>query len=156
MEAGKKSKSDFMAGLPALGKLVQLVVERAFGVKDHRNGGWKKPPRGFLMGLDGGKIKVRHRHAALNTLLQSAGAIIMKLALVILDKDLQEAGLVPGKDYEFCANVHDEWQIDVLPQHVEAVMRVAEDSIRKAGDELAFKCPLKGNADRGANWKDTH
>lgn len=154
--AGKKSRADFLAGLPALGKLTQAVVDRAFGVKDKRSGKWTKPPRGFLLGLDGGKIKVRHRHAALNTLLQSAGAIIMKLALVILDKDLQALGLVPGRDYEFCANVHDEWQIDVIPAHVETVMAVAEQSIKKAGEELNFACPLAGNSDRGFNWKDTH
>lgn len=80
----------------------------------------------------------------------------MKVALVILDADLQAAGLVPGVDYEFCANVHDEWQIDTLPQHVETVKRLAEDSIRKAGDDLEFKCPLAGNADAGSNWKETH
>lgn len=156
MAAGKKSKADFMAGLPALGKLVDAVVRRAFGVKDKKSGVWKQPPRGFLVGLDGGKIKVRHRHASLNTLLQSAGAIIMKLALVLLDKALQEKGLVPGVDYEFCANVHDEWQIDVRPEHAETVMRTAEWSIEQAGVELNFRCPLKGNADRGANWKETH
>lgn len=154
MEAGKKSKADFMAGLPALGKLVDLVVARAFGVK--KKGKWIKAPRGFVVGLDGGKIRVRHRHAALNTLLQSAGAIIMKMALVILDKDLQDLGMVPGEDYEFVANVHDEFQIDVRPQHVKTVMQVAEDSIRKAGEEFNFGCPLAGNADTGKNWCETH
>jgi len=155
-DAGKKSRNDFLTGLPALGKLTQAVVDRAFGVKDKKTKQWKKPPRGFLVGLDGGKIKVRHRHAALNTLLQSAGAIIMKMALVILDKALQAQGLVPGEDYEFCANVHDEWQIDVRPDHAETVMALAEWSIKEAGVELNFGCPLAGNADRGFNWRDTH
>lgn len=143
MAAGKRSRDNFLSGLPALGKLVEMVGKRATS-------------RGFLVGLDGGKLKVRHRHAALNTLLQSAGAIIMKQALVILDRDLQAEGLVPGIDYEFCANVHDEWQLDVLPMHVEFVMKTAEDAIRKAGEELEFGCPLAGNADQGTNWRDTH
>ncbi|RUT86787.1 DNA polymerase [Mesorhizobium sp. M7A.T.Ca.US.000.02.1.1] len=142
-DAGTASKAAFMRNLPALGKLVEQVKKRA-------------SKRKFLFALDGGKLKVRKAHAALNTLLQSAGAIIMKVALVILDADLQAAGLVPGVDYEFCANVHDEWQIDTLPQHVETVKRLAEDSIRKAGDDLEFKCPLAGNADAGSNWKETH
>lgn len=142
-DAGTASKDAFMRNLPALGELVKQVKKRA-------------AKRKFLFALDGGKLKVRKAHAALNTLLQSAGAIIMKVALVILDADLQAAGLVPGVDYEFCANVHDEWQIDTLPQHVETVKRLAEDSIRKAGDDLEFKCPLAGNADAGSNWKETH
>ncbi|AMD61425.1 DNA polymerase [Agrobacterium sp. CCNWLW32] len=143
MEAGKRSRDNFLKGLPALGKLVENVQKRS-GL------------RGFLIGLDGGKLKVRHRHAALNTLLQSAGAIIMKQALVILDADLQAEGLVPGIDYEFCANVHDEWQIDVLPMHVEFVSKTAELAIKKAGEVLEFGCPLAGNADTGSNWADTH
>lgn len=153
--AGKASRDSFLKGLPALGKLVDKVKKRAFGYKSKQT---KKfvPGRGFLIGLDGGKLKVRHAHAALNTLLQSAGAIIMKQALVILDADLQAEGLVPGIDYEFCANVHDEWQLDVLPMHVEFVMKTAEDAIRKAGEELEFGCPLAGNADQGTNWRDTH
>lgn len=155
MAAGKKSREDFLKGLPALGRLTQAIGNRAFGYKDKKTGK-RVEGRGFLVGLDGGKIKVRHRHAALNTLLQSAGAIIMKLALVILDKDLQAAGMVPGRDYEFCANVHDEWQIDVKPEFEELVKEAAEASIRKAGEQLNFACPLAGNADSGKNWKDTH
>jgi DNA polymerase I-like protein with 3'-5' exonuclease and polymerase domains len=143
MDAGRRSRDNFLKGLPALGKLVENVQKRS-GL------------RGFLIGLDGGKLKVRHRHAALNTLLQSAGAIIMKQALVILDADLQAEGLVPGIDYEFCANVHDEWQIDVLPMHVEFVSKTAELAIKKAGEVLEFGCPLAGNADTGPNWADTH
>ena len=135
-----------MAGLPALGKLVDAINRRAFG----------KDGRGFVFGLDGGKIKTRHRHAALNTLLQSAGAIIMKQGLVILDDSLQEAGLVPGVDYEFVANIHDEWQLDVLPQHVDHVKETAAWAIKRAGEVLNFVCPLAGNSDTGMTWADTH
>lgn len=145
-QAGAKSRADFMAGLPALGKLVDAINRRAFG----------KDGRGFVFGLDGGKIKTRHRHAALNTLLQSAGAIIMKQALIILDSSLQETGLVPGKDYEHVANIHDEVQLDVLPQHVEHVKQTAEWAIKRAGEVLNFACPLAGNSDTGMTWADTH
>ena len=40
---------------------------------------------GFVKGLDGRKLTVRSAHAALNTLLQGAGAIVMKKALMILN-----------------------------------------------------------------------
>ena len=142
VKVGKKSRADFMKSLPALSKLVQAVQKEAI--------------RGFIMSLDGSKIAVRGRHAALNTLLQSAGAIVMKVALVILDRTLQEKGLVPGKDYEFCANVHDELQIDVRPEHVELVKTEAPLAIKKAGEQLTFGCPLAGNADVGKTWAETH
>lgn len=159
---GKAAKESFLRAFPALADLIKDIKKRAFGyfkqVKhpDGSVGRIKVPGRGYLIALDGGKIAVRHEHASLNTLLQSAGAIIMKVALVIADADLQLAGLSPCRDYEFCANIHDEWQLDVLPQHVDLVKDILQEAIRKAGEELNFKCPLAGNADSGPNWAATH
>jgi len=139
---GKQARASFLAALPALNELILRVRKKAM--------------RGFLISLDGSKLKIRSPHAALNTLLQSAGAIIMKQALVILDKDLQLAGLKPACEYEFCANIHDEFQIDVKPEHAKTVAQLAEQSIAKAGEVLDFACPLKGNAAIGQTWADTH
>jgi DNA polymerase-1 len=111
---------------------------------------------GSMKGLDGRTLRVRKAHAALNTLLQSAGAVVMKLALIILDKDLQDAGMVPGKDYEFVANVHDEAQAEVLPHRVETYMRLAEQALPQAGKQLGLKCPLKAEASSGNSWAATH
>lgn len=161
-KTGKESRERFLAGLPALGKLVKAVQNRAFGysrfakLPDGRKQLQKVEGRGFVIGLDGGKIKVRHKHSALNTLLQSAGAIIMKKALVILDEDLQHSGMKPTIDYEFSANIHDEWQIDCRPEVAEQIAHIAEDAIKKAGEAFNFACPLAGNADIGKNWKETH
>ena len=80
----------------------------------------------------------------------------MKVALVILDRTLQEQGLVPGKDYEYCANVHDEWVIDAPEEHAQKILEVAEAAIRKAGEELEFGCPLSGSGSVGQTWADVH
>lgn len=112
--------------------------------------------KGSLKGLDGRTLRVRKAHAALNTLLQSAGAVVMKLALIILDKDLQAAGMIPGRDYEFVANVHDEAQAEVLPQHVETYKRLAIKALPQAGKQLGLKCPLKAEASAGQSWASTH
>lgn len=142
-QAGAKLRSKFLAGLPALEKLVRGVKKRA-------------AERGYLIGLDGRKLHIRSDHAALNTLLQSAGALVMKKALVILDADLQAAGLVPGVHYEFLANVHDEWQIEVDEEKAEFVGKTAQAAIRKAGDHFGFRCPLDGEFKIGRNWAETH
>jgi len=139
---GKQARASFLRALPALDELIIKVRKKAM--------------RGYLLSLDGSKLKIRSPHAALNTLLQSAGAIIMKQALVLLDAKLQEKGLVPSRDYEFCANVHDEWQIDVKPRFAALVGARAEWSIEEAGKVLGFACPLKGNAAQGMTWRDTH
>ena len=112
--------------------------------------------RGYLRGLDGRHLKIRSVHSALNTLLQSAGALVMKKALVILDNELQSRGYVPGKDYEFLANIHDEWQMEARPEIAEEVGKVAVESIRKAGKYFKFRCPLDGEYRVGKNWAETH
>ena len=139
---GRRAKAKIEGGLPALGKLQELVKEKA--------------KRGFLKGLDGRLTPVRSQHAALNTLLQGAGAVVMKQALVILYNDLTALGLVHGVDYGFCANVHDEVQIEVKEAHVETVKLVAADAIRKAGEHFNLQCPLAGKSDDGKNWAETH
>lgn len=112
---------------------------------------------GYIPGLDGRHIYPSGEHTVLNNLCQGAGAVIMKVALLILDKTLQEDyGLTYGTDYEFVANVHDEWQIEAEPNHAEDIARVGIESIRQAGVELNFGCPLDGDAQIGKTWADTH
>ena len=72
---------------------------------------------GTLPSLDGRRLQVRSEHSALNTLLQGAGAVVMKQALVLLDEKLKSAKI----DYKFVANVHDEWQIEVEESKAEDV-----------------------------------
>jgi DNA polymerase-1 len=140
--AGKAARAKFMAALPALGKLIEAVKKAA-------------KTKGWLKGLDGRRVPVRSEHAALNTLLQSAGAIIMKRALVILDDRLQ-AKYTPGVDYEFMANVHDEFQLAARPEIAEDIGRECVQAITDAGLYYDFKCPLTGEYKIGDNWKETH
>lgn len=140
---GKRARASFLKNLPALGRLTEKAKQKC------------KDP-GFLVGLDRRRLYPRSEHAALNTLLQSAGAVLMKKALVILDDALQAQGLVPGSDYEFVANVHDEWQIEVKEAHAETVGRTARQAIIDAGVAFNFRCPLDGNYVIGASWAETH
>lgn len=142
-EAGKRARAAFLKNLPAMGKLVAAVKERA-------------KTRGFLLGLDKRHLPVRSQHAALNTLLQSAGAVQMKKALCLLDDSLQAQGLVPGLHYEFVANVHDEWQIEVDHDKAELVAKTAVQAIRDSGTFFNFRCPLDGAYEIGTNWAETH
>ena len=140
---GKKARADFLSNLPAMGELVKAVKAKAKSQK-------------WLRGLDGRQIPVRSDHAALNTLLQSAGAVQMKRALCILDDDLHATGLVPGTHYEFVANVHDEWQIEVDDELVQTIGPMAADAIKKAGEYYQFGCPLAGDWKHGSSWYATH
>jgi DNA polymerase I-like protein with 3'-5' exonuclease and polymerase domains len=142
---GRRLKSKFLRSLPALGRLVEAVQSAA--------------KRGFLIGLDGRQLHVRSSHAALNTLLQSAGALICKKWLLVLEEDLQAAGYKHGwdGDYAFCAWVHDEVQIAArTPEVAEAIAKMATDAVRKAGEHFDFRCQLAGEAKIGNNWSQTH
>ncbi|KKK66532.1 hypothetical protein LCGC14_2963140, partial [marine sediment metagenome] len=97
---GQRARATLIQSIPGLDTLIRKVKSKA-----------KSP--GFVKGLDGRRIMCRSQHAALNTLLQGAGAIIMKKALVILDDALIAAGLTPGVEYEYVGNIHDEFQIEV-------------------------------------------
>ena len=107
---------------------------------------------GSLPGLDGRRLYIRSDHAALNTLLQGAGAIVMKQALVILDERLSKLGV----DYKFVANVHDEWQIEVEEAYADMVGKLGVQAIEEAGRVLEMRCPLTGAYRVGNSWKETH
>lgn len=140
---GKIIKNKFLASLPKLKKLSE-------GVKHKIN------TKGFLLGIDKRKLKVRESYKGLNVLLQSAGAIVMKKALCILDDDLNAKGWKLNEDYAFVLNIHDEYQAEVKPELVEEYMVMAVDAIKKAGDYFNFRCPLDGEAKVGNNWMETH
>jgi len=103
-----------------------------------------------LSGLDKRHLTIRSEHSALNTLLQSAGAIVMKEALVILNEKLE------GYDTHFVANVHDEWQIEVKEEIADKVGQLGVQAIKEAGISLGLRCKLDGEYKIGNNWSETH
>lgn len=128
----------FLSNTPALADLREKVAKQAAS--------------GYLRGLDGRRLVVRSEHAALNTLLQSAGAIVMKQALVELDRKLTEAGI----PFDFVANVHDEWQIETPEFCAEQVGEFAVEAIREMSLYFNMNCPLDGEFKIGKTWADTH
>jgi DNA polymerase I-like protein with 3'-5' exonuclease and polymerase domains len=137
-QEGEQLISSFLDNTPAL-KALRAKVERM-------------AEKGHLPGLDGRRLFVRSTHSALNTLLQGAGAIVMKQALVILSNKIKKDKI----DAHFVANVHDEWQIEVLKEDAEAVGRMAVEAIKEAGEELELFCPLTGDYKIGSSWGQTH
>jgi len=135
---GKRARQYFFDNKPTF-KSLRDRVQRASAKK-------------YLKGLDGRKLYVRNQHSALNTLLQGAGAIVMKKALVILDDVLKLNNIT----YKFVANIHDEWQIEVDNSQADFVGGLAVESIVKAGEYFNLRCPLDGEYKVGGNWSETH
>jgi DNA polymerase I-like protein with 3'-5' exonuclease and polymerase domains len=148
---GQKLIDSFLQNTPKLKRLREKVA-RLYAKE------------GWLQGLDGRKLLVRAEHSALNTLLQGAGAIVMKQAVVILHKRLRKAKI----DFKMVANVHDEWQIEVEEQRAEEVGKMGRQAIADVVKELKvlddpvpnpkkrLRCPLDGEFKVGNSWKETH
>jgi DNA polymerase-1 len=120
--------------------------------------------KGKLPCLDGRQLLVRSEHSALNTLLQGAGAVVMKHAVTVLDEKLKRMRI----PFKFVANVHDEWQIETPQQYAEQVGKLGVWAIEETGrripvldsdrkkDVFGLRCPLTGEYKVGNNWKETH
>lgn len=135
---GARLRQHFFDNLPAFKHLKDTVGRAA--------------TKGYVKGLDGRKLFIRSEHAALNTLLQGGGAIVMKQAMIFLNQKIKEQGL----DAHFVCNVHDEWQIEVVEDQAELVGKLGVEAIIEAGKELELFCDLDGEYKIGDNWSETH
>ena len=97
-------------------------------------------------------VSTKSQPSALNTLLQSAGAIIMKRALVLLDDYATQHKI----DYKFIGNVHDEIQSEVVTEQAEKFGWLAVECIKAAGISFELRCPLDGEYKVGTTWAETH
>lgn len=175
---GTLLRKRFLDSLPALKRLIERVRRAS--------------KKGFLKGLDGRKVWMRYsegrvmEHKALNTLLQSAGAIVMKKSMCLLHKDVLKLfpnrweiseentlenyhsnlfGTVSPTQKDFLnlhipvlkvLDFHDESQADILPEYVELYKDLAVKSVEKAGEYFKMKIPLAASAASGLNWALTH
>ena len=135
---GRILKKNFLDNTPALKQLREKVTQSS--------------GKGWVTGLDGRKLHIRSQHSALNTLLQSAGAVIMKKALVLLDQYAKQYNI----DYKFVLNVHDEFQCEVREDQADFFGGLAVGSIVQAGKSFKLNCPLDGEYKVGETWQQTH
>ena len=135
---GKRLKDKFLENTPALAELRERVSTAAV--------------RGYLRGLDGRRLWIRSEHAALNTLLQAAGAVVMKKALVIFEDYAKQWKL----DYRMVGNIHDEVQMEVAEKDAQNAGYLMVESIKAAGIAFDMRCPLDGEYKIGLSWADTH
>mgnify|MGYP003655753880 CR=1 FL=1 len=138
---GKNLKKKFLQKLPALNKVIQ-------------NCKFQVNKSGTISLLDGRQVPCRSIHAALNVQLQGDGAVIMKLAQCILDREIKKQGY--NDRAKFMATVHDEWQLEVDPSIADTIGLLGCESIRQAGERLDCKIKLEGDFRVGRNWSECH
>lgn len=144
-EEGAIMRERFLAENPCIAILIDRMTEKA--------------KKGYITGVDGRRITMRRdnqgkvmTHKALNTLLQSAGAIVMKYAMIFLDKWIK-------RDSIRCAKVidmHDEGQFSCHREDVTPLCDLMKLCVKQAGEYLKMECPLASDCQVGANWLHTH
>ena len=141
-QEGKRIKAKIFEALPALKQLRDNVIIATRNKK-------------YLLGLDKRKLIPRSEHSSLNLLIQSCGALIIKMATVILHKKLKEKNY----DKNICtmvAHVHDELQLQCKSDYADEVGKIAVQSIKDAGTYFNLRCPLDAEYKIGNNWANTH
>ena len=135
---GARLKRDFLANMPSLDALITKVQGMA--------------EKGSLQGLDGRRIYVRHQHAALNTLLQGAGAISCKQWSICMENFIHKEKL---RAY-LVNTIHDEMQFEVHQDDVDKIIEGSDLTMLEAGRILKVRLPLNADSKVGTNWAETH
>lgn len=145
-EEGARLRANISKQMPALPKLIDYVATAA--------------SRGWIKAIDGRIVPIRAPHKALNSRVQSSGAIICKRWGCDWEQALLDRGLKHGWDGDFCFAVwsHDEYQLCVRddPATIEIVKAEGVRTGREAGLPYNFNCPLDVACKQGLNWAETH
>lgn len=136
---GKEIRKRIMEGLDGFAELSKAVQSRAEG--------------DVLRGLDGRPIRLQgKRHAALNYLLQSCGAVICKQWLIRSYGLMQEAGI----DFTPLAFVHDELQVSVPPDQATMAGELTLMAMKDVQQTVNFRCALDAEFKSGNSWAACH
>jgi DNA polymerase I-like protein with 3'-5' exonuclease and polymerase domains len=141
---GKDIRKKFLEAIPGLDQLLKAVNKRA--------------ESDVLRGLDGRPIRLQgKKHAALNYLLQSAGAIVCKRWNAIAYQQMvHQLGYKWDIDFQWLGWIHDEIQLAVQPHLVNDAKFQLEWSIVQAGEYYKLRVPLASEAKEGASWAECH
>lgn len=137
-KVGAEIRRRMVAAIPGLDKLMKKI-ERAAKV-------------GYIKAIDGRRIEIRSKHATLNTLLQSCGSILVKMAQCYMNQQIRKKRL----DAWQVISYHDEVQLDAHPKHAQEAGALFVEGLKWAGKHVGFRVPLDGEVKIGNNWADTH
>lgn len=134
-DRGLESLEAFWDGNPALYEVSEAAKEEAR---------WN----GYVSGLDGRKIIIRSPHSAMNALFQSAGAILCKNAFVM--------GCREDDPWHPVCTMHDEIQVEVLPEDVYLHTQRWQDVGRELTERFNMRVPIEFETKSGLNYAQTH
>ena len=133
-------------------KLIDTFLKNTPSLAIFRKKVDKASQRGYLVGVDGRHLIIRNRHAAVNLLIQGAGAVICKQWLVNINQLTRENKL----DARLVASIHDEYQHEVSIKHSKLFGELTRKAMKQTEKDLKILCPLDSEYKIGNTWADTH
>lgn len=101
------------------------------------------------MGSSNPTVRGFAERTAVNTPIQGSAADLIKLAMIRLDRALQEGGFQAA----MLLSVHDELVLEAPPGELAAVTALVRDAMERVWD---LKVPLKVNTAVGDDWAEAH
>lgn len=108
--------------------------------------------RGYLVGLDGRRIKIESEHKSLSVYLQGGETVIMRMANMLWYNEAKKEKI----KFKQVVWVHDEWQTEVETPRAEDLGKLQVKAIQDTGQYFKLNCPLDGEYKVGNNWAETH
>jgi DNA polymerase I-like protein with 3'-5' exonuclease and polymerase domains len=141
--AGARIREALRTKIAGMDPLLRVLEERV------KNGG-------SITSLDGRRVGVRHSHAALNSLLQSAGAVVMRWFPYFLERELSQHAVRWNEDYIPHLHVHDEIQGSIRIGKEENFKQAFSSAFQATQVDLCLRVPLRCEVKFGNNWAETH
>jgi DNA polymerase-1 len=136
-QAGE-AMDNFLRSIPALKELKRKAAMAA--------------QRGYLVSLDGRRIKIESEHKALSVYLQGGETVIMRMANFLWYTQAKKNKI----KFKQTVWVHDEWQTETEESRAEELGKLQVQSIIDTGEHFDLNCPLDGEYKIGNNWAETH
>lgn len=136
-QAGE-AMDNFLRSIPALKELKRKAAMAA--------------QRGYLVSLDGRRIKIESEHKALSVYLQGGETVIMRMANYLWYTQAKKNKI----KFKQTVWVHDEWQTETEESKAEELGKLQVQSIIDTGEHFDLNCPLDGEYKIGNNWAETH
>jgi DNA polymerase I-like protein with 3'-5' exonuclease and polymerase domains len=139
----KAIQTALIAGIKGLSTLSNAVTDQA----EHK---------AFVKAVSGMRVGVRMPHMALNYLLQSCGAFIMKAVTVFFQEECVKLGMEWGQDILLTGHIHDELQCSLRPGLEDKFTTAMHRAFERTTAYYGLRCPVEGESSFGTSWAQTH
>ena len=151
--AGAAKIGKIVGGDPKKGQqLINRFLSNMPSLRVLRNKVQDASQKGIIRGLDGRLLHIRSSHSALNTLIQSAGAVVCKHWLLDIMSLIKKTRI----DAKLVASIHDEYQFEVNNKHLTEFGLITKEAIKKTQRDLKMNCELDSEWKAGKTWATTH